>query len=307
MQVNRQRKRRRISAPLLVLSIALIGGLSFGGALLWQRVEEARTPTEISAPARPVQPANGEEGYAQGQGPVPAQVEGAERPPSQQITYTTPPELPEDRQLDFAPGAFAVAWQVRPSEPVEKSYFDDAVFFGDSLSTGLIAHRVVGGAAIFAAIGATPQSALEEQHIFTPQGPVTKLEAAEAKGEREKVYIMLGADSLHLEIEEFISGYRQFVSAVRELFPSAVIYIQSIKPVAAHVGEHHPGISREKVKAFNAAIAEFARTGGLYFLNVFDALADDDGYLPAHASSDGLHLSAEYHFLWLDYLKAHTA
>ena len=230
--------------------------------------------------------------------PQPAQPIEGEAPISQ------PPA--ESGALDFGPGPFAVAWQVQPSQPVDIGYFDDAIFFGDSLSTGLIAYRVFPGAACVAVIGVTPQTALEGRYIPTADGPATMLEAAQQKGDRGKVYIMLGSNGLTLDLYDFTYGYQQFISAVRAQYPSAVIYIQSMMPVAAHVGEHHPDVSSERVIEFNAAIAELARTNNLPFLNLFDALADEDGYLPAHASRDGLHLSAEYHFIWLDFLRAHT-
>ena len=37
------------------------------------------------------------------------------------------------------------------------------------------------------------------------------------------------------------------------------------------------------------------------------AVADSSGYLPAEASTDGVHLNKEYCGKWLDYLKNHTA
>ncbi len=45
----------------------------------------------------------------------------------------------------------------------------------------------------------------------------------------------------------------------------------------------------------------------VYYLNVAEAVADDNGYLPEEASTDGVHLNKEYCAKWLDYLKSHTA
>ena len=292
MQLHRHRRHRSRTKLLVLLGFVFIVGISFIGASLWQ----PQFVSEFIAPAI-----------------APAPVQGGLPVQPVDLDIDTPPDAPPQPELptpppppDFTPGEFAVLWQVAQSEPVEPSYFYDAIFFGDSLLTGFVTHRLTPGAAIVTAIGATPQAALEEPLIPTADGPATMLEAAREKGDRERVYIMLGSQSLGLDADEFAAEYALFVNAVRYQYPDAVIYIMSLAPVAAHVGELYPQASRERVLEFNTAIAEFARANGLPFLNVFDALAGADGYLPAYASSDGLHLSAEYYFILLDFLRAHT-
>ena len=289
MQVNRYGRQRRLPSKLfMLLGLVLIAGVSLGGAFLWQTT----APSPDSGRALPaITPVREELAYP----PV--------RPPAQ----ATEPAAPAVQPPEFTPGPFAVDWQLPLSEPVDVSYFDGAIFFGDSLITGFAAHRLLPNATVIAIIGVTPQTALEEPLIPTDYGMATMLEATQEKEEPPgKVYIMLGSHSLGLDAEQFASYYRQFIDAVRAQHPGATIYIMSLPPVAAHVREHHHGVSREKVVELNGVIAELARAAGLPFLNVFDALAGEDGYLPAHASSDGLHLSAEYNFVLLDFLKAHT-
>ena len=294
MQVHRQSRQRARTRLLVLLGLVLVAGISFAGAYFWQ----PRLVQDFIAPA--IAPAPVQEGRTVRLADVDTDMDTDIDTP-QQPELPAPPPPP-----DFTPGEFAVPWQVEASEPVELSYFYDAIFFGDSLLAGFVTHRLTPGAAVLTAIGATPGSALESPLIPTADGPATMLEAAREKGDRERVYIMLGSQSLGMDADEFAAGYALFVNAVRYQYPEAVIYIMSLPPVAAHVGEFHPQASRERVLELNAAIAEFARVNGLPFLNVFDALAGDDGYLPAHASSDGLHLSAEYYFILLDFLKAHT-
>ena len=294
---DRMLGRRRLS-PLAVVCIILAAVLSLGGAYLWQRADYASSggpgfslpvfsrgqerlpdpPTNLNVSSYPQQT-----------------TQAAEEIATAALTYDPQPE-PEPGYR-FAPGTFAVPWQINAGEPVDRSYFDDAIFFGDSLLSVFSAHRVFRDTTgVIAVIGATPVAAN------------TMLEAASESGEWGKVYIMLGSQGLHLDDQEFIEGYRQFVAEVRSQWPGASVYIMSMPPVARHVGQHHPGVTRQRITELNAAIAELARaTQGTHFLNVFDAFADPDGYLPAHASTDGLHLTAEYTFLLLDFLKTHTS
>ena len=296
MRINRSRGRRPWPKLLTLLALVLIAGVSFAGAFLWQPGQLRLLPGRISPGAPQVQE----------QPPAPAPQDSPPMQPEAPAPQVSP-TIHQPAPRDFAPGPFAVAWQVGYSQPVGADSFDYAIFFGDSLLTGFVAHRLLPGADVFAAIGATPQTVLEEPLIPAEYDMVTMLYAAQKnEGPPSKVYIMFGGDSLALDAEEFIEGYRQLIAAVRGQFPGATVYIMSMPPVAAHVRDFHPGVCRERVIELNGEIAELARAIGLPFLNIFDALACEDGYLPAHASTDGLHLSAEYHFVLLDFLKAHT-
>jgi len=263
------------------LSLLLIAALSFGGALIWQRMDENRGAQQPAQPAMAALLA-----------PVLPQSSGAlsefERPAS-------------FFSLEFELGPFTQAGQVLPSPPVDPSYFYDAVFFGDTLATGLITHRLVGRGTVFAAIGAPPLPLPEDDGQPPPPQSITMLEAAAEQGDKNKVYILFGGDSLHLETGLFIDGYRGFLRAVRARYPGAVIYLVSIPPV----GVQH-GASREVILEKNAAIARLASENAGHFLNFFEAVADDAGYLPPTASRDGIHLTAEYYFFLLDYLMSHT-
>ena len=289
MHINRKHDARRGLPPALLVSLGviLIAGMSFGGALLWQRADDAASVREEEArPAMVVV--------------SPVQSGEADLPnlggnlPFQQVVSTLSEQMDEPPLSEPASGLFAVDWQVPASAPVEASYFYDAVFLGDTLATGLTAHRLVNRNSVFATIGALPQEG------------VALLEDSAGLGEKGKVYLMFGMDSRSLETEDFFSGYQSLIAAVRGQHPAAAIYIVSIPPVTAYVGADHPGITGARVAELNAAIARLAGENRLHFLNVFEGLAGPDGSLPAHASRDGLHLSAEYHFILFDYIKSHT-
>jgi len=306
MRVNRSGRQKHHHSKLLgFCCFLLIAGVSFAGAYFWQPIQARLGLVRVVPVLAPAQeeliPPQGETA-PQPEPTYPQLVSTPSAvPPTPSTALPDEPDLPE-----FAPGPFALSWQVAPSEPMDAAYFDNALFLGDSLLTGFVAHRLLPGASVLAVVGATPQSAMEEPLIPTAEGMATMLEAAYEMGPHGKVYIMLSNQSLGLGNEEFIEGYRQFVVALRAQFPGATVYIMGPPPVAAHVGRHHPELSRERVLELNTALSELARTQDLPFLNLFDALAGEDGYLPAHAGTDGLHLSAEYHFILLDFLKEHT-
>lgn len=325
MQVKRKKRRSR-GHPVLAgfLAILILGGVAYGGATLWQKAENASLPEtsqkqevssaggsapgdssgNLSMQSLSAQP--GEEELSEADEISREEDPGDGSQPSDPAESSGESSAPEALPVSFQPTAYTVEWQVSPTDPVEDAYFDDALFLGDSVSTGITVYHIADNAACIAAIGVSPGTAVDSQCIVTPNGKLTMLEAAKAKGERSKVYIMLGGNGLWLDKDSFIKGYQEFIDAVKEQYPAATVYIQSMTPVTTFVGQTYPTVSNEKVIEYNAAIAQLAKDNDLPFVNVFEGLAGPDGYLPASSSSDGLHLSPEYYYKWFDYLKAHT-
>jgi lysophospholipase L1-like esterase len=221
--------------------------------------------------------------------------------------------MTEATELNDAPVTLEKSSAVPESEPVEPSYFDDAIFFGDSISTGIQLYHIADNAAVVAMTGINPYNVNTNAVIPVEVGSeerVTFLEAAKAYGERGKVYIMLGGNGIALDKELFIDGYRTFVESVKKMYPNAVIYLQGMTPVTAdYVNEYDPSleIDNATINDYNLEILALAEEQGVYYLDVGSALKDESGALPKEASPlDGMHFSPEYYVKWFDYLKAHT-
>lgn len=325
MQQKRKSSRRRGARFLVgLLSLAVITGIAFGGALLWQNAQEAvASPSKESSPASQEKddPSSSQpEAFFDPQDILPKLGEVDPEPELPVSAGSFQAELPTDPPVgdaNFAgpqwgsgdiSGDFAIEGQLpRSASKVDSSYFDDAIFFGDSISTGITAYNICNNTACIAAIGVSPSTILDTPYIPTSDGSrVTVLEAAKEYGDRSKVYIMLGGNGLWQEKDAFITDYQTFIDAVREQYPSAIIYIQAMTPVADFVAQTYPTVTPEKVAEYNLAIAQLATQNKLPFVNVFEALCDENGLLPDAVSADGLHLSPEYYFKWFDYLKTHT-
>ncbi len=314
MRIQKRRSRRGRAFLQGLLVLLLTAGVSFGGATVWQRLQDSHkieSKTGIvrysTGPSQSSEPSAGTERVEDV-----SQSEGEESAPETSLSFEAEfPSVDDDAGEEKAGytinPAFSVEGQVAESAKVDNSYFDDAIFFGDSISTGITAYNIANNTACVAAIGVSPNTALTTPYIPTRDGgKVTILEAAKAYGQRNKVYIMLGGNGLWQDKASFIADYQKFIDAVREQYPGAIIYIQSMTPVARGVENKYPSVTYQKVLEYNQAIAQLARDNNLPFVNVFEALCDEEGYLPEGVSADGLHLSAEYYFKWFDYLKSHT-
>ena len=95
------------------------------------------------------------------------------------------------------------------------------------------------------------------------------------------------------------------LSALKEIYPNAIIYVESILPVSEEVSLNHNYIKMSKINEYNDLLKEVAKEKGVYYLDISSAMANEQGYLPDDAATDGIHLNKNYCDKWLQYLKTH--
>jgi len=190
--------------------------------------------------------------------------------------------------------------------PADRNHFADSIFFGDLMTAAIPFYGVAPEAGVLAFEGDDPAGAaerlvyIEGEYLLIPQA------AKILYGERANIYIMFSAISFTGNIEEFIAGYGVFVDIVRQSFPDANIFIQSVLPVTYTAGLDNRAIANGVINEHNLALMQFARQGELIYLDVAYALTDSTGHLlPERAPADGIHLSAEGYHIWFDYLRWH--
>lgn len=290
MKVYRNRlsstKRRVLYA---FLTIFIIAALSLAVALLWQNYEKnAQPPPSSSQP----EVTSGE----------PEAPDIAEEAPQ-------PPDLAEPSEADNVyPVREGFENAVPESTPVSDSYFEDAIFFGDSISTGIIPYKVLPKADVVAYTGISVTNILTRECMETEDGELkTMLDYADIFGEKNKVYILLGGNSVDYEKDVFKKSYGQFIDAVKAKYPGAVIYIQTMTPVTDYASDTYDFINPEIITEYNLIIRDLAQEKNVSLVDSFAALADENGKLPDEASPvDGMHFTGVYYFKWFDYLKTHT-
>lgn len=196
---------------------------------------------------------------------------------------------------------------VPESETVEKSYFDDAVFVGDSLTYGLGAYEVLDASCVIAHTGINPQTILTSACIEQANGAsVTALEAVKAAAPH-KIYVMLGSNGVaFLTQDNIIEFYGEFLDELRAALPDAILYVESVLPVTHEKEAGDSRYANSKIDALNDALLDLATEKGAYFVNVSEAIKDESGCLPAAASSDGMHFGVSTYNKWVDYLLTHT-
>ncbi|QNL44503.1 hypothetical protein H8790_00125 [Oscillibacter hominis] len=195
---------------------------------------------------------------------------------------------------------------VAESAAVEDTYFSDAIFIGNSRTEGFMLYSGLKGSQSLTTVGLTVSEAFNKKTITVGGKKMTMMDALATK-QFAKIYIMLGMNELGwVYPEQYQKQYGEIIDRVREINPDALIYIQSILPVSKAKDEEGTYINNERIRMYNGLLLELAEEKDVAYVNVAEAVSDEEGNLPPEASFDGEHLVPEYCKVWLSYLKTHT-
>lgn len=196
--------------------------------------------------------------------------------------------------------------------PVDVSYFTQASFLGDSLTQGMQIYDTGLPNANFCAYkGVGPNAVVNGTSCKRTDGveevPMEALTAQQPK----VLYVLLGTNVLGRDGDyaNFLTYYRLMLDMIHQQLPDTIIYVQSITPVRPEVcaEERHAGLNRERLCRINDELAAVALEKNCYFLNLWEALADENGDLKEeYAQPDGYHLKPEGYTAWVEYLSTHT-
>lgn len=194
--------------------------------------------------------------------------------------------------------------------PVEKSWFSQVSFVGDSLTQGMQMYDTGLPGAMFCAYrGVGPNAIVNGTSCKRADGvaevPLDALTAQQPKA----VYLLLGTNVLGTDSDytSFLTYYRLMLDMISQALPNTKIYVQSITPVRPEVRKKSPGLYKERLCEINDALSAIALEKGCTFLNLWEALADENGDLIAeYAQPDGYHLLPAGYDAWVEYLCTHT-
>ena len=194
---------------------------------------------------------------------------------------------------------------VTESDRVLNSYFDDAVFVGDSLTEGIKLYDIMSNATVLSHTGLGLDNIYTKEVVEQPDGTkISVIDALELEQDVKKIYILMGPNSIGYNKATFISKYGLIVDTVKQLHPNAIIYVQSMLPVTT---SNNYKLDNAVIDEYNLALIDMAEEKEVFYLDVNSALKGPDGALPTEASpADGMHFNATYYQKWFDYLKTHT-
>lgn len=190
---------------------------------------------------------------------------------------------------------------------VEDTYFDAALFLGDSRTEGLSLYSGLKTGHFYTTVGATVESVFSKKNYKTESGEKVALLDAAAGQACDKIYVMLGINELGWsKTKTYHDQYAKLIDRLREDHPEAKIVLQSIPPVSAKQEAKKTYVNNERIAAYNEVIMTLAEEKDCYFLDVAACLTGEGGVLPVKQTTDGIHFNVTGCKTWLNYLRSHS-
>lgn len=209
---------------------------------------------------------------------------------------------------------------VPAGQPVDPTWFADAAFVGDSVSVMLENYNnstnVLSTPAFFCSVSLSQTNALsyETGNSRLPEYPKgsgqhPKVEDGIAAAGAKKVYLMLGMNCIAGGVDRASGDLVKLVGNILEKSPGAAILIQSVTPMTATSPRADDALNNTTIQAFNDKMQEICREREWYYINVAEAVADQQGFLRDDYSGDkamGIHFNYNGAKAWADYLLTHV-
>lgn len=233
------------------------------------------------------------------------------RPTPEPTPSPTPTPTPEPTPTPLPWPVYEFGVPLEESEPVEDdSFFDNAVFVGDSRTEGLQLFSGLKNGTFYWARGMSVFRADHEDYkVFEADGEKLTLVGVLARGEYDAVYIMIGVNELGFGAQAYGEGLAELIDKVIAAQPKAVIYLQLLPPVndaMCRANGLASYINNDNVAAYNEAITQVAADKRVVLLNTAEVYTGEDGQLPRELANDGCHFVYGEYGRWADYLRSHV-
>lgn len=201
------------------------------------------------------------------------------------------PEVPAERQRPERDSA------VIPAQPFPAGgdYFADAAFLVNSVSMGLDMYDYDG------LLTQADFYGTEKLTAFEAEDYIRDMEA----GDYGKVYIALGVNELWRDMDAIRGCYMEMLEELMSYSSDSIIVLVSVPPVSAYKSSTNANYTRELVLEYNEMLLALAEDWGVWYLDAYSALADEEGYLPSEVTEDGLHFTPAYYQRWFGLLSDH--
>lgn len=207
-----------------------------------------------------------------------------------------------------AEAADSKSYAVVPAQdtPVDDTYFADATFIGDSRMEGFHMNSGLSQGTFLTGVGMTAENIFDTPFIATASGTSVTVFQALWNTKCKKFYILLGTNDLGTyDWESFEENYASIVKELRKMSSDALIYIIGVPYVEESKVTTGDYINNTNVDTLNDVLIHMAEKNDCYYLDINEVLSNGNHALIQDATSDGVHMYAEYCKIWLDYMKNH--
>lgn len=140
----------------------------------------------------------------------------------------------------------------------------------------------------------------------TCQGVLDRIKVSLYDLQPSKIVLMIGINDINggRTKEYVVSKYDEILSHIKTNLPTAEVYCMSIISMNPNILQY-PTIKSniQIVKSVNVELEELVNEKGYTYLDLFTLTKDENEYLKADYTDDGIHLNAEGFSVWSDLVK----
>lgn len=226
--------------------------------------------------------------------------------PEKQIVEETPPEneepvLPEEPEEETPPEP-EVPEEIQPIiRQADRSYFDDALFIGDSRTMGLYEYGDLGKAVVIADSGMSVYKVWEKE-IEAEDGSIETLQTLLEKRTFGKIYVMLGINELGYAFEPTAKKFGELVETIRQTQPEAIIYLEANLHITKEKSDSSDIFNNDNINRFNGVMEQLADGKQVFYLDVNPLFDNEEGCLSPDYTTDKVHVLGKYYADWVDWI-----
>lgn len=204
---------------------------------------------------------------------------------------------------------------------VDASWFNDAVFVGDSITTTLDMFSAdepelfVGDAHFVCADCLGYHNAmwdLNDENAVHPvyQGQTVLAETAAQITGANKMFILMGINDIGTYgAEDTMDAVKEWVGRILVYSPDVELYFQSTTPIITPKESDY--LNNKMIIDFNTMLQAYCSENGYHYLDVYHAMCDETGALRAEWCDDpdeeGIHFNYRGCIAWANYLRSAIA
>ncbi|MGN0695385.1 MAG: SGNH/GDSL hydrolase family protein [Oscillospiraceae bacterium] len=177
-----------------------------------------------------------------------------------------------------------------PSTDWDPAFYDDCLFFGDSICRALSVYNDLVDPERVAAVGGGAARNLNDFTFKLHDIDYTVITAAEAY-QPDIAFLWMGVNDINMtDKETYAANLEGLAREINEVSPESRIVIIGMTPTAAY----HEWDANSTIIEYNAAAEEMTSSSELplYYIDVGDVLSDENGYLLTECDGgDGMHLT----------------
>lgn len=181
----------------------------------------------------------------------------------------------------------------------DKSYYDDAVFIGNTVLAGLSDNGYVSPSNMLLSDSIT-LSNFNTVFLSVNNEEISIADAALGLN-AGKIYIMVGVDDLEGPFGEL----EDFIDTIKEKSNKTQIYLMSLLPVTSD-NESRIALNSD-IDTYNSRLLDLADQKDVFYIDVSTDFKGNDGKLPpSYAEVNGVRLKKESYDRLSDYILTHT-